>query len=119
MDSCQFGELYHKKTKLLYYGIDLKGVARTYKARNGVCVPRSTCKQKSSWVLFLSSFTAFFANEISEEPGSNEHSSDLVSFFGANNFVAVICTRWTFFGLLLFGRDLERERERERERVLE
>ena len=37
VDFCQFGELYHKKTKLIHYGIDLKGLARTCKAKHGIC----------------------------------------------------------------------------------
>ena len=36
-DFCQFGECYHKKTKILYYNWNLKAEARVCKGRHGTC----------------------------------------------------------------------------------
>ena len=36
-DFCQFGEIYHKKTKLIYYGWDLDAKARVCKGHHGTC----------------------------------------------------------------------------------
>ena len=36
-DFCQFGEIYHKKTKLIYYGWDLDAKARVCRGHHGTC----------------------------------------------------------------------------------
>ena len=37
VDFCQFGEKYHKKTKLVSYDFDIQSISKVCKTRNGIC----------------------------------------------------------------------------------